>query len=599
MEMTLQLGAFGDEQINEQDLLARLAWLRDVIGPRLERFLGYYRNPTTALAASLSCGTGVSFAVRPFRQFQELGLPARITGFRRAADGAASSTGAVDVQRKEVVIENDIGWRINTMVDFVAGRMPNITSTAKDGAMRAKMTEVIEAILMAGGGVMLLQELVLQGAIAGSAWVRLCPTEELLARLTDVERSQKPEASSQKFEGIGHGQTQIDTDNEAPGEGNGGGGAGGEVEDRDITSVETSADVDAATLDVARWLRLKVVKTSRLCPLLEGDEGKEEGGRSGTVPGYAAVLIEPPGGGDTLKRELRATGLFERIRGWFGPIAAAGPKAEEFSFDLFGPTHWQRYVEGVLVEEGANALGVVPFVRYVNGQDVAAGTRVGPAGSRAVDVGEGEVEPLIGLQDELNTRLSDRAYRVTMTSFRMWLGRGIEDFTKRPIGPGQMWSTDNTAATIEGFGGDASAPSETQHIEEVREALDKISGVPPVAAGVLRQKLGNLTSAVALKVTLIALLARTDRKRSALTETLRRVVREVLELLDRAGVFKSAAEDRGIDVNWPSAMPESDMDRLTEAQTKLALGIKREVVLAELGYVNEEVETGVGDKVTG
>ena len=183
MEMALQLGVFGNDEVNERDLLARLAWLRDVIGPRLERFLGYYRNPTTALAAGLACGAGASFAVRPFRQYQELGLPARITGFRRAADGAANSTGAVDVHRKEVVIENDIGWRVNTMVDFAVGRMPSVTSTAKDDATRTKMTEVIDAILMASGGVMLLQELALQGAIAGSAWVQLCPTEELLERL--------------------------------------------------------------------------------------------------------------------------------------------------------------------------------------------------------------------------------------------------------------------------------------------------------------------------------------------------------------------------------------------------------------------------------
>jgi len=188
------------------------------------------------------------------------------------------------------------------------------------------------------------------------------------------------------------------------------------------------------------------------------------------------------------------------------------------------------------------------------------------------------------LQDELNTRLSDRAYRVTMTSFRMWLGRGIEDFTRRPVGPGQMWATDNADASIEAFGGDAGTPSETSHIEEVREALDKISGVPPVAAGVLRQKLGNLTSAVALRVTLIALLARTERKRAALNQTMSVLVRRVLEVLDRAGIVPSAPEDRGIDVNWPTALPESDMDRLQEAQAKVALGIPRQIVLAELGY---------------
>jgi len=262
----------------------------------------------------------------------------------------------------------------------------------------------------------------------------------------------------------------------------------------------------------------------------------------------------------------------------------AVPPAEEFSFDLFGPKLWQRYKCGVLVQEAENGLGMVPFVRYENAADPAAGTRVGPAGSAAVDAGVGDVEPLIGLQDELNTRLSDRAYRVTMTSFKMYLGKGIGDFTDRPIGPGQMWGTDNLDASIEAFGGDAATPSEDAHINEVREGLDKISGVSPVAAGLIRGKLGNLTSAIALRLTLVALLARTQRKRAVLTKTIGEIVRRALEMLDQAGVFATNAAERGIDINWPTPLAESDMDRLNEAKAKLDLGVPRDVVLRELGY---------------
>ena len=118
----------------------------------------------------------------------------------------------------------------------------------------------------------------------------------------------------------------------------------------------------------------------------------------------------------------------------------------------------------------------------------------------------------------------------------------------------------------------------------MREALDKVSGVSPVAAGLIRGKLGNLTSAVALRLTLIALLARTERKRAGLTRVMSDIVRMGLEMLDRAGVLKTAADERDIDVNWPTALPESDMDRLAEAQAKLAAGLPREVVLKELGY---------------
>jgi hypothetical protein len=541
----LSLASFADPALAADDLLARLAWLRDIVRPRLERFLGYYRNPTTELAAVLPCPMGSSFSMRPFRQYQELGLPARITGFRRAADGAAIATGSIDIQRKEVVIENDIAWRINTLVDFGAGQLPAITSTAADPATQRRLTAVVAAILDASGGVTLLQHLLLHGAISGSAWVHLRPTAALLDRLATPNRGGGPQVET------------IATDN---------------------ASTASPVAVGEESLDVARWLCLEVVDAVRLCPLPQVGEGVDaEGG-----PAYAA-LVNCMGDGSGTAAIAPAT-ILDRVRSWFGRALSPAGGSQAFSFDLFGATHWQRYVGGVLSAEGPNLLGFVPFFRYENQPDPAAGTRVGPAGSGAVDTGFSDIEPLIALQDELNTRLSDRAYRVTMTSFQMYLGRGIEDFAKRPVGPGQMWATDNVQASIETFGGDVTAPSEDLHISEVRQALDKISGVSPIAAGVIRSKIGNLTSAVALRLTLIALLSRTDRKRAALTRTISAVIRQVLAVLDAAGIVPSAADDRGVDIHWPSALPDSELDQLQEAQMKVALGVPRQVVLSELGY---------------
>jgi hypothetical protein len=548
MEMEpLSLGTFADPALNANDLLARLAWLRDVVRPRLERFLGYYRNPTTELAAILPCPLGTSFSVRPFRQYQELGLPARITGFRRAADGAATATGAIEVQRKEVVIENDLAWRINTLVDFGAGQLPAITSTAADPATQRRLSAAINAVLDASGGVTLLQHLLLQGAIGGSAWIHLRPTTRLLNRLS-------PQTS----------------------------GSGPQDPDADTTSLASPATPSDTSLDAARWLRLEVVDAVRVCPLPQGEDLCQ----TQNSPPYAALVKSMGDGSGTTAGQ---PSILDRVRSWLGGSLLTQP-AQAFSFDLFGPTHWQRYVGGVLTEQGPNLLGFVPFFRYENQPDPAAGTRVGPLGSGAVDTGFSDIEPLVALQDELNTRLSDRAYRVTMTSFRMYLGRGIEDFTKRPVGPGQMWATDNPQASLEAFGGDATTPSEDSHINEIRQALDKISGVSPIAAGVIGSKIGNLTSAVALRLTLIALLSRTDRKRAAMTRTLAAVIRQVLTVLDAAGIVASAPEDRGIDIHWPSPLPESVMDQLQEAQAKVALGVPRQIVLNELGYVDLPAE---------
>ncbi len=556
----LELQHFGDPALNEQDLLARLAWLRDAVAPRLERFLGYYRNPTSSLAAAYPCPANACFPMRPYRQFQELGLPARITGFRRAADGRSACGPGGEFQRKEVVIENDIAWRMDTLVDFVAGRLPGITSTAADPETRARLTPVIAAILESavgrsggGGCVSLLQELTQQGLIGGSAWVHVRPTAELLSRL-------------------------------------GGGSAGG-------------VNSESPPADLTRWFKLEVLDARSVCPVPQAGGNTCDAAMG---PAYVVVMRECNADAVAIKGGNGAAnpgGFLNRVRAWFGGGADLGGGAADpaqFSFDIFGPNFWQRYDAGILTDEGENALGVVPFMRYENAPDPAAGTVAGNLGSGAVDAGIGDVEPLVGMQDELNTRLSDRAYRVTMSSFRMFLGKGIEDFIKRPIGPGQMWGTDNPDAAIEAFGGDQDSPSEDSHINEVREALDKISGVPPVAAGVLREKLGNLSSAIALRITLIALLSRTDRKRAALTRTLFDLVRMVLSVLDAAGVVASAPEDRGIDVNWPTALPESDMDRLTEAQAKLAVGIPRSVVLTELGYGDvAEAETRVAARGAG
>ena len=98
---SLSLMPFRDGTLSAELILPRLAWLAEVVGPRLERFMGYYRNPASELAAVLPCSPGTRFAVRPFRQFQELGLPARITGFRQASDGGAvAASCAIDARRK-------------------------------------------------------------------------------------------------------------------------------------------------------------------------------------------------------------------------------------------------------------------------------------------------------------------------------------------------------------------------------------------------------------------------------------------------------------------------------------------------------------------
>jgi hypothetical protein len=207
--------------------------------------------------------------------------------------------------------------------------------------------------------------------------------------------------------------------------------------------------------------------------------------------------------------------------------------------------------------------------------------------------GLGEVEPLIPLQDELNTRLSDRASRVTMQCFKMYLAKGIEGFDRAPVTPGVVWTTSNPDAEITAFGGDASSPSEESHIREVRDALDKASGVPPLASGVVQAKIGNLSSANALRITLMGVLAKTARKRVTYGAGIARASRLILAVLDGAGVLRTAPEDRGVRLDWPDPLPVDEREQAQVAEARVRLGVPPARVLEELGYA--PVDAGVSE----
>ncbi|MHC4507388.1 MAG: phage portal protein [Planctomycetota bacterium] len=233
---------------------------------------------------------------------------------------------------------------------------------------------------------------------------------------------------------------------------------------------------------------------------------------------------------------------------------------------------WQRYEDKQLVGQGELPWGFLPVVHI---QNIA---------QPYYYEGLSDVEPLIPLQDELNTRLSDRASRITFQSFKMYLGKGIEGFEDKPVAPGRMWYTDNPEASIEEFGGDASTPSEARHIAEIREAMDKVSAVTPIVAGLLNNKLGNLTSAVALRLTLMGTLSKNERKRFTYSEGIKRICRMVLEILDTANIYRTHDADREVEIIFPSPLPENTMEKLKEAQIKKDLGVPTEQVLRELGY---------------
>lgn len=538
------------------------------VRPRLDRMWAYYRNEIRAHAT-----IDASASDRPYRQAQEWGLPPRITGVTVGEGVFETSSTEEGITRKEVVIENDIGWRIDTQVDFLFGRPIVINSAAPDPARREAIEAILRQTLAANGGLVFLQKLALIGAVYGSVDVLVkfdaravdsdtcalsCTTQPLRGQAsTPCETSSTPSAEPASSESV------VRVPDASPN--------GSAASSDPIGSDEFPADhpggrhpAPDAVARLARMIRFEIVEPTRALPLLDPTDAR-------CVQAFAVVRQVPRADAPDPEPSKPKKWWLSRWMPKTSPRAL--DRDRRTLIEIITPHHWQRYDDFELSTEGRNSLGRLPLVHVQNTPDPLHYD------------GASDVEPLMPLQDELNTRLSDRAHRIAMTSFRMYLGKGIENFTSLPIAPGQQWSTENADADIVEFGGDPGSPSEESAIAEVREALDKLSGVSPVAAGAIKGKVGNLTSAAALRVTLMALLSRTERKRVTYGAAIAQLCELTLAWLDHAGLFPTTPAERGIDIHWSNPLPSNEIERLEEARIKKSVGVPKETILRELGYV--------------
>jgi|GEM_PF-5282678 len=135
--------------------------------PRHEKMWAYYRNPLELVRQSgRVVGNGDGGTRGWYRSAQEVGLPERIVG-RNGAVGLAGSSIGGERGRREVVIENDIGWRIGTMVDFMFGSPIRIESLAEDEGVKHAIEEVLESVWESSGGISLMQDMATFGHVFG------------------------------------------------------------------------------------------------------------------------------------------------------------------------------------------------------------------------------------------------------------------------------------------------------------------------------------------------------------------------------------------------------------------------------------------------
>ncbi len=516
--MGFELHIFEEEGLESEFV----KWLVEQRSAEVQRHFGlfweYYTNKMMETATVGNAGRKVQESGRPYLQGQEYGLPARITGLvHNPAAGVFGGAAVRDIQRKEIVIENDIAWRVGCGVDLLFGKPVSFVSRSPDAQKRADIEEIIRVVFGANGGIGFFQDMAVLGSVYGFVDCFVRPGEKIF----------------EKFTSQTHHKFTIEE-----------------------------------VLRLAQAIGLELIEAPRALPVLDEDDYRK-------IRFYIQHFYKD-------KNSVSGKGSFlQRL------LTGGWKKDERKSCavtEIVSARAWQRYEDGELVGEGQIPWSFLPIVHIQN------------LAQPFYYEGTSDVEPLIPLQDELNTRLSDRANRITFQTFKMYLGKGIEGFEDKPVSPGRMWCTDNPDATIEEFGGDSGTPSEDRHITEIREALDKVSSVTPIVAGVIRGKVGNLTSAVALRLMMMGTLSKTERKRFTYGEGLKKICSMVLEILDKAGVYKTDSADRKVDVVFPNPLPEDTMEKLKEAQIKKELGVPAEKILEELGYDNQNQISNIKNK---
>jgi hypothetical protein len=168
--MSYRLGAFSDVGLDQAKLRLVLDEHEMGVVPRLDKLWTYYRNPLQPV------GVGRGLSGKWYKQPQEVGLPTRLRA--GGVEGALRDDRASS--RREVVIENDIAWRVQAMVDFMFGKPVAIRSTGPAGT-RGIVERVLDKVWEHSGGIALLQDMALMGHVFGHVDLVVRVDEDALA----------------------------------------------------------------------------------------------------------------------------------------------------------------------------------------------------------------------------------------------------------------------------------------------------------------------------------------------------------------------------------------------------------------------------------
>jgi len=476
---------------------------------------------------------------------QEIGLPYRISGlnyFRNhwSVSPSSSDEAKLDLARKEPVTENECGWRADTFVDWLHGE--------RDGTPRASLESEAESEELQKQIIDLLTA-VAEGQ-SEPDWLRQWATQSAVFGFVDVDVRLKEGVEVVR-------EVSKDADGKPVQD-----AKGNPVLSGPVLSVtwegEVVAEGDFDTF--GKMLDWHIATPQSVVPLVNPLDVAE-------LWGWALAY-------NTIKRPFSAAAQNK-------PFAKS--KAESTPWlEVITPEVHRVFMKG---DDGWEMVSSVLVLS--DGLPVVHKQHKPVRGAYA---GTGVIGPLIPMQDELNIRLSDRSNKITYQSHQQYLGKRVDDFENKPIGPSVMWSVDDAEASIEAIGGNTSDPGADKHIDDVRDGMSRISCIPPIAAGDVKDQLGNLTSGTALRVVLRGLLARLSAQRTVDNRAISQIARITLDIADAIGVLPTEPEDRGVVATWTKTIELDESERLDNSIRKQALGVPREVIWREdLGADDEQI----------
>ena len=183
--MGFDLGVFEDKELG----VDFVEWLVDEqslnIQSHFSKLWEYYANRLININAINGSVKKINESGRCYIQAQEYGLPSRITGMVHSSNiGVFGGQSIKEIQRKEVVIENDIGWRVNAAVDFLFGKPISFVCKSPDSQKSAEIEKLLKALFSANGGIGFFQDMAVLGSVYGFVDCLVRPGNELMERFT-------------------------------------------------------------------------------------------------------------------------------------------------------------------------------------------------------------------------------------------------------------------------------------------------------------------------------------------------------------------------------------------------------------------------------